>query len=120
MEKVEGGANRRGRVDSPMVDEAQVEKSFWLRRPDDEWVINRKTKKIDLLEFKRTSGWLQRRSLEIVGRRLRSRTNRPLCIYCKFFYENLFHTYSVFSPDICAALFKLGTIISPGNTHAAW
>jgi hypothetical protein len=31
-----------------------VEKSFWFSRPDG-WVINRKTKKIILLEFKRTS-----------------------------------------------------------------
>ena len=36
------------------ADEAEVEKSFWLSRPDG-WVINRKTKKIILLEFKRTS-----------------------------------------------------------------
>jgi hypothetical protein len=40
--------------------EVEVEKSFWLSRPDG-WVINRKTKKIIinnkniLLEFKRTS-----------------------------------------------------------------
>ena len=34
--------------------EEEVEKSFWLSRPDG-WVINRKTKKIILLEFKRTS-----------------------------------------------------------------
>ncbi len=54
MNKVKGRVNRRVRPDSPMVDEAEVEKSFWLRRPDD-WVINRKTKKIVLLEFKRTS-----------------------------------------------------------------
>ena len=40
-----------------MTDEAEVEKSFRLNRPDG-WVINRKTKKIILLEFKRTSdGW---------------------------------------------------------------
>ena len=37
-----------------MIDETEVEKSFWLNRPDG-WVINRKTKKILLLEFKRTS-----------------------------------------------------------------
>ena len=37
-----------------MVDEAEVEKSFWICRTDG-WVINRKTKKIVLLEFKRTS-----------------------------------------------------------------
>ena len=37
-----------------MVDETEVEKSSWLSRPDG-WVINRKTKKIMLLEFKRTS-----------------------------------------------------------------
>jgi hypothetical protein len=48
MEKVKGRANRRARVDSPMVDEVEVEKSFWLSRPDG-WVINRKTKKILLL-----------------------------------------------------------------------
>jgi hypothetical protein len=45
MEKVKERANRRVRADSPMVDEAEVEKSFWLSRPDG-WVINRKTKKI--------------------------------------------------------------------------
>jgi len=56
MEKVKGRANRQGRADSPMVDEAEVEKSFWLSRPDG-WVINRKTKKIILLEFKRTSDY---------------------------------------------------------------
>jgi hypothetical protein len=33
-----------------------VEKSFCLSRPD-AWVINRKTKKIILLEFKRTSDY---------------------------------------------------------------
>ena len=37
-----------------MTDEVEVEKSFWISRPDD-WVINRKTKKIVLLELKRTS-----------------------------------------------------------------
>jgi hypothetical protein len=54
MEKVKGRANRLVRADSPMVKEAEVEKSFWLSRPDG-WVINRKTKKIILLEFNRTS-----------------------------------------------------------------
>ncbi len=34
MEKINGRANRRARTDSPMVDEAEVEKSFWLSRPD--------------------------------------------------------------------------------------
>ena len=37
-----------------MADEAEVEKSFWLSRPDG-WVINRKMKKILLLEFKWTN-----------------------------------------------------------------
>ncbi len=54
MEKVKGRTNRQARADSPMIDEAEVEKSFWLSRPDG-WVTNRKTKKIILLEFKRTS-----------------------------------------------------------------
>ena len=47
-------------ADSPRVDESEVEKSFWIRRPDG-WVINRKMKKIVLLdldsEFKRTSDY---------------------------------------------------------------
>jgi hypothetical protein len=54
MEKIKGRETRRARADSPMVVETEVEKSFWLSRPDG-WVINRKTKKIVLLEFKRTS-----------------------------------------------------------------
>ena len=53
-EKVRGKANRQARVDSPRIDEAEVEKSFWFSRSDD-WVINRKAKQIMLLEFKRTS-----------------------------------------------------------------
>jgi hypothetical protein len=53
MEKVRGRANRPTRADSPMADEAEVEKSFWFNRSDG-WLINRKTKKIRL-EFKRTS-----------------------------------------------------------------
>ena len=56
MEKVKGRANRQVRADSPMVDEAETERSFWISRPDG-WVINRKTKKIILLEFKRTSDY---------------------------------------------------------------
>ena len=51
MEKVKGRANIPTRTDSPMVDESEVEKSFWISRPD-VWVINRKMKKIILLEFK--------------------------------------------------------------------
>ncbi len=54
MEKVKGRANRLVGADSPMVEETEVEKSFCLNRTDG-WVINRKTKKIILLEFKRTS-----------------------------------------------------------------
>ncbi len=52
MEEVKGKANSQVRVDSSMVDETEVEKSFWLSRPDG-WVINEKTKKIILLEFLR-------------------------------------------------------------------
>ena len=37
-----------------MIDEEEVEKSFWLSRPDG-WVMNRKLKRIVLLEFKRTT-----------------------------------------------------------------
>ncbi len=35
-------------------DEKEVEKTFWLGRPDG-WVINKKTKRIIMLEFKRAS-----------------------------------------------------------------
>ena len=49
IEKVRGNKNRSARADSPMTDDAEVEKSFWLSRPDG-WVINRKMKKILLLE----------------------------------------------------------------------
>jgi hypothetical protein len=54
MEKVKGRANRQVRTDSPMIDEAEVEKYLWISRPDG-WVTNRKTKKIILLEVKRAS-----------------------------------------------------------------
>jgi hypothetical protein len=54
MEKINGREIRRAGADLPMVVEAEVEKFFCLSRPDG-WVINRKTKKIVLLEFKRTS-----------------------------------------------------------------
>jgi hypothetical protein len=54
MEKINGREISRAGADSPMVVETEVEKSFWLSRTDG-WVINRKTKKIVLLEFKRTS-----------------------------------------------------------------
>jgi hypothetical protein len=47
MEKTNGREIRRAGADSPMVVEAEVEKPFWLSRPDG-WVINRKTKKIVL------------------------------------------------------------------------
>ena len=54
MEKINGREIRRAGADLPMVVEAEVEKSFCLSRTDG-WVINRKTKKIVLIEFKRTS-----------------------------------------------------------------
>jgi hypothetical protein len=37
-----------------LIDEEEVEKSLCLSRPDD-WVVNRKMKKIILLDFKRTA-----------------------------------------------------------------
>jgi hypothetical protein len=33
MEKVRGNKNRSARAESPMADEKEVEKSFWLSRP---------------------------------------------------------------------------------------
>ena len=54
MEKVRGRTTGPTKTDSPMTDEEEVERSFCLSRPDG-WVVNRKMKKIILLEFKRTS-----------------------------------------------------------------
>ena len=54
IEKVRGNKNGSGRADSPMTGEKEVEKSFWISRPDG-WVVNKKMKTIVLLEFKRTS-----------------------------------------------------------------
>ena len=47
------GSSKRMRTPSHV---REVEKSFWLNRPDG-WVVNRKTKKIILLEFKRTTDY---------------------------------------------------------------
>ena len=54
MEKVRGRTTGPTKTDSPMTDDEEVERSFCLSRPDG-WVVNRKMKKIILLEFKRTS-----------------------------------------------------------------
>ncbi len=40
-----GRTTRPARADSPMADDADVEKSFCLSKPDG-WVVNRKMKKI--------------------------------------------------------------------------
>jgi hypothetical protein len=51
VRKRQGGGNRNRR---PSPDEKEVENTFWLSRPDG-WVINKKTKRIIMLEFKRTA-----------------------------------------------------------------
>ena len=56
MEKVRRNKNRESGEDSILIDEEEVEKSFCLSRPDG-WVINRKRKKIILLEFKRETDY---------------------------------------------------------------
>ena len=43
IEKARGNKNRSAGVDSPVVDEKEEEKSFWLSRPDD-WVVNKQMK----------------------------------------------------------------------------
>ncbi len=48
MEIVRRNKTRESGEDSILIDEEEVEKSFWLSRPD-HWVINRKRKKIILL-----------------------------------------------------------------------
>ena len=56
IEKARRNKNRASGRDSLLIHEEEVEKSFWLGRPDD-WVVNRKTKTIILLEFKRTADY---------------------------------------------------------------
>ena len=50
IEKVRRNKNRTSGEDSTMIDVGEVERSFWLSSPDG-WVVNRKMKKIILLEF---------------------------------------------------------------------
>ena len=56
IEKVRRNKDRTSGGDSTVIDVGEVEKSFWLSRPDG-WVVNRKMKKIILLEFKRTTDY---------------------------------------------------------------
>jgi hypothetical protein len=56
IEKVRRNKDRTSGGDSTVIDVGEVEKSFWLSRPDG-WVVNRKMKKIILLEFKRTADY---------------------------------------------------------------
>ena len=56
IEKVGRNKDRTSGGYSTVIDVVEVEKSFWLSRPDG-WVVNRKMKKIILLEFKRTSDY---------------------------------------------------------------
>ena len=51
VRKLKGGTKG---AEAPNPDEEEVEKTFWLSRPDG-WVMNRQTKRIILLEFKRCS-----------------------------------------------------------------
>jgi hypothetical protein len=55
IEKDRRNKNKTSGEDS-MIDVREVERSFWLSRPDG-WVVNRKMKKILLLEFKRTTDY---------------------------------------------------------------
>ena len=56
MEKARRNKHKTSGEDSTMIDAREVERSFWLSRPDG-WVVNRKMKKIILLEFKRTADY---------------------------------------------------------------
>ena len=51
VRKMKGGVKG---AEAPNPDEKEVEKTFWLSRPDG-WVVNKKTKRIIMLEFKRAS-----------------------------------------------------------------
>ncbi len=56
-------ADRPGRLDREVEDSSigamDAEKTFWLSRPDG-WVINKETKRIIMLEFKRTSDTVEK------------------------------------------------------------
>ena len=56
MEKIRRTKARTSGGIPTAIDEGEVEKSFWLSRPDG-WVVNRKAKRIILLEFKRTADY---------------------------------------------------------------
>ena len=56
IEKTRRNKKKTSGEDSTMIDVREVERSFWLSRPDG-WVVNRKMKKIILLEFKRTADY---------------------------------------------------------------
>jgi hypothetical protein len=56
IEKVRRNQDRTSGGDLTVIDVGEVEKSFWLSRPDG-WVVNRKMKKIILLEFKNTTDY---------------------------------------------------------------
>jgi hypothetical protein len=56
IEKVRRNKDRNSGEDSTVIDVGEVERSFWLNRPDG-WMVNRKMKQIILLEFKRTTDY---------------------------------------------------------------
>jgi hypothetical protein len=56
IENVRRNKDRTSGGDSTAIDVGEVEKSFWFSRPDG-WVVNRKMKKIIVLEFKRTDDY---------------------------------------------------------------
>jgi hypothetical protein len=56
IEKVKRNKDRTSGGESTVIDVGEVERSFCLSRPDG-WVVNRKMKKIILLEFKRTTDY---------------------------------------------------------------
>jgi hypothetical protein len=56
IEKVRRNKDRTSGGDSTVIDVGEVERSFWISRPDG-WVVNKKMKKIILLEFKRTTDY---------------------------------------------------------------
>ena len=57
IKKVRGRAKRSARTDSPMTDEAEAEKSFWLSRPDG-WVIKLSTRRRTSNELRLESNFL--------------------------------------------------------------
>ena len=75
IEKVRRNKNRTSGGNSTVIDVGEVERSFWISRPDG-WVVNTKMKKIILLEVKRTDEYSEAYYRDM--RRVTEQQNTPI------------------------------------------